>query len=123
MGVTANNVNVGQSYEETIKALSLHGEAYCQTYVSQDQFNGPPVPYTNAATSFTAPKGLISVDLRKFDDVELRMVGLNTANNASPGVLELNWDAAPGFQIDATTFAIVEASWQMDQTGARRVTM
>ena len=72
----------------------------------------------------TNAKGLLCVDLRKFNDKELRMVGLQTSANASPSVLELQLtNAYDAGVLDATTYALVEAVWTMDNTGALRVAM
>ena len=52
------------------------------------------------------------------------MVGLQTSANASPSVLELQLtNAYDAGVLDATTYALVEAVWTMDNTGALRVAM
>ena len=120
-----DGLNIGRCYEEAIKSLAKHGEKYANAQVDRHQFKSSTVTYTTATNTgaIDSAKGLLCVDLRKFDDAELRMVGLNTASNASPSILELNISTAMGSILDATTFALVEAIWTMDNTGALRVAM
>ena len=120
-----NGLNIGRCYEEAIKSLAKHGEKYANSQVDRHQFKSSAVTYTSATDTgaIDSAKGLLCVDLRKFDDAELRMVGLNTASNASPSILELNISTAMGLILDATTYALVEAIWTMDNTGALRVAM
>lgn len=124
-----NGLNYGRAYEEAIKSLAKHGEPYANAQVDLTQFSATSVTMTTVAggndtKAITAAKGLLCVDLRKFDDNELRMVGINTASNASPSTLEVDVGTTPmGTALDATTFAIVEAVWTMDNTGALRVAM
>lgn len=120
------NQDIGRVYEEAVKALSRHGEKYSNSLVSKEQFVSQA--YTMGATAIATnnlevAKGLLCVDLRKFDDKELRMVGLMTANNAAPSTLEYTCDAGWQTALDVSTFAIVEAVWTMDPTGALRVAM
>jgi hypothetical protein len=119
-----NGLNIGRCYEEAIKSLAKHGEKYANSQVDRHQFKSSEVTYTSATdnNAITAGKGLLCVDLRKFDDADLRMVGLNTASNASPSILELTVTNM-GTNLDATSFALVEAIWTMDNTGALRVAM
>lgn len=121
----SNGLNVGRAYEEAIKSLAQHGEKYANAQVDRHQFKSSTVAYTSATNTgaIESAKGLLCVDLKKFDDAELRMVGLNTASNASPSILEFNIDTPMGTPLDATTFALVEAIWTMDNTGALRVAM
>ena len=120
-----NGLNIGRCYEEAIKSLAKHGEKYANAQVDRHQFKSSAVVYTDTTHTgaIDSAKGLLCIDLRKFDDAELRMVGLNTASNASPSILELNIGTAMGAILDATTFALVEALWTMDNTGALRVAM
>ena len=59
-----------------------------------------------------AAKGVMAVDLRSFSDRERSMVGLDTASNAQPMTLELNFSAAISAQ-DVTVFAISEATFML----------
>ena len=123
---TADNAqDIGRCYEESIKSLARPGEKYCNAHVDKAQFIGKTVNYATANNTgaTTSAKGLLCVDLKKFSDSELRMVGLNTANNAAPSTFEITVGAEFATVIDATTFALVEAIWTMDNTGALRVAM
>lgn len=122
----ANGRNLGRVFEESCKALSKHGETYCNTMVNKlmitNSFN-----LTNAASpatnSLDVPRGLVCVDLKKFSDDGLRMVGLNTSQNSSPNVLELNIPTNAMVAAEATTFSIVEAFYKMDGLGGLSVVM
>jgi len=116
--------NLGRMHEESLKALAKHGEHYANSVVSQEQLvNSVGVPYASATStsSFTAPRGLVSVSLKKFSDDGLRMIGLNTSQNSSPNVLELDIGVAFGAALNATTFSICEAFYQMDGLGGLTV--
>ncbi len=116
--------NLGRMHEESLKALAKHGEHYANSLVSQEQLvNSVGVPYASATStsSFTAPRGLVSVSLKKFSDDGLRMIGLNTSQNSSPNVLELDIGVAFGAALNATTYSICEAFYQMDGLGGLTV--
>ncbi len=117
--------DIGRCYEEAIKSLARPGEKYSDAHVDKSQFVSTSVNYTSANNTgaTTSAKGLLCVDLKKFSDSELRMVGLNTANNAAPSTFEIQVGTQFATNIDATTFALVEAIWTMDNTGALRVAM
>jgi hypothetical protein len=124
------NKNLGRVQEETCRALALHGETYCNSLVSQTMLtkkvDGTFATITDANPtnkSLTAPRGLVCIDLKKFSDDGLRMVGMNTSQNSSPNVLELNITTAFGHDADCTTFSIVEAFYQMDGNGGLSVVM
>jgi len=120
--------NLGRVEEETCKALSLHGESYCNSLVSQSMIEGKvDALYTTNLTdtkSLDVPRGLVCIDLKKFSDDGLRMVGMNTSQNSSPNVLELNIPTNSfGHDADCTTFSLCEAFFQMDGNGGLSVVM
>jgi hypothetical protein len=120
ISTATNGLNVGRVSEETLKALAKHGEKYSEGTVDRHQLVGDILDLYASATdaaSTDVPKGLISVDLKKFSDDGLRMIGLNTAANSSPNTLEVTHTAMAG-ALSATTFAIVEAFFQMSPTGS-----
>lgn len=122
----ADGRNVGRCHQEAIKALAKPGEHFAPAQVDREQFCATPAGYVSATdtAATTNAKGLLCVDLRKFNDKELRMVGLQTSANAAPSVLELQLPSNyQGGVLDATTYALVEAVWTMDNTGALRVAM
>ena len=49
------------------------------------------------------------------------MIGLNTSQNSSPNVLELDIGVAFGAALNATTYSICEAFYQMDGLGGLTV--
>lgn len=119
-----NGLNLGRATEESLKALAKDGKAYSEANVSRHQLKGSiNEVYTAGDTHSTeVPKGLISVSLKKFDDNMLRMTGLNTSANSSPNVLEITHDAWNA-DLEATTFSLVEAFFQMSPTGSLSVAM
>ena len=123
---TANGLNVGRAYEESVKALAKDGKAYSEANVSRHQLKGDVNDVYASATdtaSTLVPKGLLSVSLKKFDDNMLRMTGLNTSANSSPNVLEFTHTAFAAGGLEATTFSIVEAFFQMAPNGSLSVAM
>jgi hypothetical protein len=121
----SNGRDIGRAYEETIKALAKHGARTCETIVSREQFTATSANYASATSTggINTAKGLMCVDLKKFDDHELRNIGLNTASNASPSVLEFNLTGAPNAEMNLTTFSICEATFIMDGTGRLQVSV
>ncbi len=120
-----NGLNVGRAHEESLKALAKDGKPYSEANVSRHQLKGSVNDgYTSATNtkSTEVPKGLISVSLKKFDDNMLRMTGLNTSANSSPNVLEMT-HAAWNADLEATTFSLVEAFYQMAPNGSLSVAM
>ncbi len=123
---TANGLNVGRAYEESVKALAKDGKPYCKANVSRHQLKGSVLDVYASATdtaSTAVPKGLLSVSLKKFDDNMLRMTGLNTSANSSPNVLEFTHTAFTAGGLEATTYALVEAFYQMAPNGSLSVAM
>ena len=126
VSVASNGLNLGRAQEETCKALAKHGDDYCKSMISiqtlTQEFDATYAasPATNGVNM---PRGLFSVDLKKMSDNGLRMVGLNTASNSSPSVLELDCTVALQNACTATTFSIVEAFYQMDSLGGFNVAM
>lgn len=120
-----NGRDIGRAYEEAVKAMARHGEKYAHTSVTQNQFAGSDLnDYTAAAPlSNAVTKGIMAVDLKKFDDDALRMVGLNTAQNSSPNVLEITKTTMGAGDKEITTFALVEAFWSVSATGTWSVAM
>lgn len=118
--------NLGRMQEESLKVLAKHGAKYSNSMVSLEQLTGA-LAETYASTvdtgAFTAPRALVSVSLKKFSDDGLRMIGLNTSQNSSPNVLELDVGTAFGIAegVNATTFSVCEAFYQMDGMGGLTV--
>jgi len=121
----ANGRDIGRAYEEAIKALAKHGEKVCDSIVSREQFSAVSDVYTSATDTggVNTAKGLMCVDLKKFDDDMLRNVGLNTASNASPSTLEFTLTGTPTGALNLTCFAICEATFIMDATGRLQVSV
>jgi hypothetical protein len=120
----ADGLNVGRAHEESIKALARDGMPYSEGTVSRHQLKGSVNDVFASATdtaSTAVPKGLLAVSLKKFDDAMLRMTGLNTSANSSPNVLEIVHTAFAAGGLEATTFSICEAFFQMSPNGTLSV--
>ena len=63
---------------------------------------------------------MVAVDLKKFDDDKLMMVGLNTASSAAPNTLELITDG-DAVASEVATFAVAEAIFTLDGRGQMSV--
>ena len=121
-----DGLNVGRAYEEAIKALAKNGKPYSEANVSRHQLQGSfneAFGGAAASKSTDVPKGLLAVSLKKFDDNMLRMTGLNTSANSSPNVLEFTHTAVAAGGVEATTYAIVEAFYQLAPNGSLSVAM
>ena len=120
IATAADGRNLGRAHEESLKALAMPGEEYAKSLVSIDQLTGQiDAAYASAKDTqgTEAPKGLLSVDLKKFDMEKLRMVGLNTSRNSGPSVLEIEVGTTLGADTNCTTFAICEAVWTVMPNG------
>jgi hypothetical protein len=125
VAVAANGQNVGRAYLEAIKGLAKHGETHSHASVTLDQFAGATLNAyaANAQVATSVSKGIMVVDLKKFDDDALRMVGLNTAQNSSPNVLEITKTTMGAGDKEITTFSLIEAFWSVSATGTWSVAM
>ena len=65
-------------------------------------------------------QGSVAVVLKKFSDDELKMVGLNTARNASPSTVELDCPVDPGAS-ELISYAICEAVYTRLPNGSLQV--
>jgi hypothetical protein len=116
--------DLGRFQEEALKALAKHGEHYANSLVSTQQLTGKLGKLYASVTdtgAFDVPRALVCVSLTKFSDDGLRMVGLNTSQNSSPNVLELELSTAIGSATTATTYSICEAFYQIDRNGGLTV--
>jgi len=120
VSVAVNGRNLGRVHEETLKALAQPGHDYAKAAVTVTQMTKEidgEYASANASNSLEAPKGLLSVDLKKFDMDRLRMVGLNTSLNSGPSVLEVEVSTTLGADTTATTFALVESFYSVLPNG------
>jgi hypothetical protein len=120
LSVAGNGLNLGRVHEETLKALAQPGEDYAKSSVNISQLTKEIDGVYASATannSLEAPKGLISVDLKRFDMDKLKMVGLNTSLNSGPSVLEVDVGVTMGQDTTATTYALCEAVYTVLPNG------
>jgi hypothetical protein len=123
MNLAENGLNVSRAFEESMKAWARAGHKYSNCNVTLNQFKSLKNAYTSAVNSGSsdAGKGLVSVDLKVFDQKELRMKGINTAMSGAPGTLEITMSGAPGAVQDITTYALIEAIYVVNPNGSMAV--
>lgn len=122
---SGNDINIGRAYNEQLKAFADNGDVYSKSIVDKTRFTKTAVEGAGDGTK-CACSG-ICIDLKRFDDERLTLVGLNTAMNSVPNTIELSVisGAAPGLVADSdmTTYAKVEAEFFMGPDGRLSVAM
>jgi hypothetical protein len=123
MNLAENGLNVARAYEESMKAWARPGHKYSNCNVTLNQFKSLKNAYTSAtnSASMDGGKGLVSVDLKVFDEKTLRMTGINTAISGAPGTLEITMSGAPGAVQDITTYALIQAIYVVNPNGSMAV--
>ena len=123
MNLAENGLNVARAYEESMKAWARPGHKYSNCNVTLNQFKSLKNAYTSAtnSASMDGGKGLVSVDLKTFDEKTLRMTGINTAISGAPGTLEITMSGAPGAVQDITTYALIQAIYVVNPNGSMAV--
>ena len=123
LNLAEDGLNVARAFEESMKAWARPGHKYSNCNVTLNQFKSLVKAYATATDpgAMDAGKGLVSVDLKTFDQKELRMKGINTAISGAPGTLEITMNAAPGDVKDITTFALIEAIYVVNPNGSMAV--
>ena len=126
ISVASNSLNLGRVNEESLKALAKPSHDYAKAAITRTQMtkkiNGTYVSAV-VSNSLEAPKGLLSVDLKRFDMDKLKMVGLNTSLNSGPSVLEVEVTGDMGADTTATTYALVESVYTVLPNGMVSVAM
>jgi len=105
--------NIARLYTECSKVLAPEG---------MYEANSAVVANAYASSTPASAQGVIAVDLKKFDDEKLMMVGLDTASNNSPSTVELTTDAN-ALACEAVTYALAEAVWTLDGRGQLSVSV
>ena len=101
-------------YTECAKVLAPEGHYECNPAVVAST-------YLSIAADGTE-QGVVAVDLKKFDDEKLAMVGLDTASNGSPSTIEII-TAANALACETVTYALCEARWELNGQGMLSVSM
>jgi hypothetical protein len=114
ISTTAASLDIGRLYQECSKVLAPEKEHLAYSAVTSASFGHDG---ELAATS----QGVIAVDLTKFDDDKLMLVGLDTASNNSPSTIELTGN--PPQACEAVTYALAEAVWSLDGRGQLSVSV
>ena len=124
VNVTHNGQNLGRVYNEGLKSFASDGYAYGESLIDNAKFKQNSAD--GAAAGNDSSCACVSVDLKRFSDNRLSLVGLNTARNSVPNTLELTTDTATfaGFAAsDLTTYAKCEAEYFMAPDGRLSVAM
>ena len=109
--------NLGRCYEEAIKSLGDDGKSVSNSCVDKQMFkSSTDTLVATKAGALKFGKGVLAIDLRKMDDLSLKMKGLNTAASAAPNNIRIEHEAF-GTDVDATTFVKAEATWVLQPNG------
>lgn len=119
--VTTNGENIGRIYNEGLKAFASDGYPYSESLISNARF--VKTSAAGAASGADSSCACIAVDLKRFDDNRLSLVGLNTAKNSVPNTLEITVDGNLEGASDLTTYAKCEAEYFMAPDGRLSVAM
>ncbi len=113
--------NIGRAYDQCLKTFAAPGFAHSEPLVNRAKFTkADPGASVALGEGTAAGQGVVCIDLRRFDDERLSYVGLNTAKNASPNILEIT--AGTGMVSSTTnTYAICEAEYTMSSNGSLSV--
>ncbi len=122
VAVATDGQNLGRVYNEGLKAFASDGYPYGESLISLDRFKQNSAD--GATSGADASLACVAVDLKRFDDNRLSLVGLNTARNSVPNTLELTTNATnlEGAS-DLTTYAKCEAEYFMSPDGRLSVAM
>jgi len=116
-----NGRDCGRAYTEALRVLCDAGETESTPTVTLTQFaSSDAVVDSNRSDMTSIAKGVLSLDLRKFDDISLTMTGLNTAASSAPNTLQIDHTSF-GAALDATTFSICQADWLLAPNGELNV--
>ena len=98
-------------YEECAKAMSTNGNIRV----------GPQV-LGSAFKPGSSTRGMMGVDLKRFDDLRLVDVGIDTTGGA-PNVLEITTDGGHNANSQVSTFAICDCTWTLQPNGVITASM
>lgn len=109
-GVDYSATDPARAYSEVAKLLGTY-----------DELRGSVDKSVFVATD-TKGLGVLAVDLKKYDDRSVNLTGLATAASTMPSTIEITKSAA-GNASTMVTFAICDAIYKLDNTGAFSVQM
>lgn len=119
---TGNNITVGRVYNEQLKSFADSGQIYSESLVTNTRLVQSSAAGAAAGTA-CACSGLC-IDLKRWEDERLTLVGINTAMNSVPNTIELSTNSTTLEGVsDMTTFAKVEAEFFMAPDGRISVAM
>lgn len=122
VAVATDGQNLGRVFIEGLKAFASDGFPYGESLISLDKFKQNSA--AGAADGADSSMSCVAVDLKRFDDNRLSLVGLNTAKNSVPNTLELTTNATTlEGASDITTYAKCEAEYFMAPDGKLSVAM
>lgn len=122
-GVEYSQTKFGRAMEEMNKLLSVTGT----TRVSMNNFisKHDDLAVGNGAVGRAGSDscGLLCVDLKRYNDHgKLSMTGINTAASTTPSTVQITKDAT-GVTQTLNTYAVVDALYRLDSSGAFSVMM
>jgi len=120
VSTATDGLNIGRVYNEMVKSYAEPGFVYSNSLINEAR----AVNTSTQGKSDGEKAACVSlcIDLKRFDDRSLALIGLNTAANASPNTLELS-TLGTMLASDLTTFALVEAEFSISPQGRLAVAM
>ena len=108
---TGNGLNISRAYMEAAKTLAPHGHTHAKgTAVSQARFIAAD------AAGDDVGAGSACISLTRFSDDRLVNLGLNTAGNSMPSILELNFSLQHAVQ-DLCTYCLFDVVYVLEPSG------
>tara|TARA_R110000782_G_scaffold130290_1_gene221977 strand:+ start:112 stop:1464 length:1353 start_codon:yes stop_codon:yes gene_type:complete len=115
--------DVGRAMEEATKCLVDNGKSHGKSMVTKAAFTSAnTVLLATKLNATNIAKGVLALDLRKMDDMSLKLKGVNTANSASPNTISIEHTSFTTAK-QATTFAVCCASWRLMPNGELEVSV
>ena len=115
--------DVGRAMEEATKCLVDNGKSHGKSMVTKAAFTSAnTVLVATKLNATNIAKGVLALDLRKMDDMSLKLKGINTANSASPNTISIEHTTLATAK-QATTFAVCCASWRLLPNGELEVSV
>ena len=109
--------------EEANKCICDNGKSHGKLMVDKAAFRSVTTDLdANKSSACKIAKGIVCLDLRKMDDMSLKMKGINTASSAAPNTITID-HATFATAKDVTTFAVCDATWRLLPNGELEVSV
>ena len=115
--------DLARAMEEANKCICDNGKSHGKLMVDKAAFRSVTTDLdANKSSACKIAKGIVCLDLRKMDDMSLKMKGINTASSAAPNTITID-HATFATAKDVTTFAVCDATWRLLPNGELEVSV